>query len=355
MSFKLSKTQKLRRASLLYHKVRRSVTKELDHLGIELTTEERTRLISAVYTGFKGMPVRKALVRDIRAKVAERYQPEKDVSSEKYFNPLKLDIDALTGIPWWELDEFLSTSLPAMVTPLNVRFEVNAGDALGSTSIMSLYTPTGAFNYEYLISGVSRIVENLRKDVENKSGPEWMGAVKVRPGKKDDGKASSYFIQFLLADVNGDEIPPSKSYEEAEFPMPEPSPDDMRKRRKKVIEKEEDLESRRKRLQKEKGQRQRKRPEKKEPPKPEPSPEPPKKEKPSKKVPKTPEREVETSADRRAKNVERVLELQGTQLKDLERLFRDGLLTKKEFLDERRSVMQQTSDAIAKFEKGGKI
>lgn len=355
----INKRHKLRQAALKYHKVRKAVVNRLDVINADLTKEERRNLIHTIYVSQKEKSLKKILIRDIKKYVDDLYavgEGKKKKPELEYYNPLKISLPELTGINWWELDEFISTTLVALVTPLNLRYEVNAGNEYGSTAIMSLLMPNGSMRYNYTISGVEQIIEKLREGIENKSGPEWVGEPMLRPGFKDDGQADSYFIQFYLVDSMGEPYPTTTSYEAAEFELPEPSPDQIKKRRKQVISREEELEKVRKELAAQKEKRKRKRPDQKEkiePKKPAPTPEEPKGGKQKKVKPPAPEKE--SAAEKRAKNVERILDIQKAELKDLEMLFRDGLLTKKEFLEERRAIMAQTSSALDKFEKGGKL
>lgn len=361
----IDKRKKLSRASKKYHKVRRAVVKHLDSLDIDFSVEERRSLIHLTYVNFKEKSIGDIRLKEIYKFVdhlagAEEGRGKGPKPGLIYYNPLKIPLPELTGINWWELDEFLSTTLVALCTPNNLRYEVNGGAEFGSTSIMSLLLPNGSVRYNYMISGVEQIIENIRSSFENKSGPEWVGEPMVRPGKTDDGDPDSYFVQFYLVDEMGNPFPTSVSYESAEFDIAEPSPDEKRKRRKEVDQKEEDLEKIRKDLAKQKEQRKRKRPDQKEkiePEPPAPVPGKAKAKKPSKTKPEKPQKPEpkESAAEKRAKNVERILDIQKNELKDLENLFRDGLLTKKEFLDERRAVMAQTSKALDKFEKGGKL
>lgn len=355
----IQRRHKLRQAALKYHKVRKAVIKELDAIDADLTKEERRNLIHSIYVSQKEKSLKKILIRDIKKYVDDLYgvgAGKKRVPELEYFNPLKIPLPELTGINWWELDDFISTTLVALVTPLNLRFEVNAGNDYGSTPIMSLLMPNGSIRYNYMISGVEQIIEKLRSAIENKSGPEWVGEPMLRPGFEDNGQADSYFIQFSLVDEMGSPYPTTTSYEAAEFELPEPSPDQIKKRRKEVLTKEEELEKIRKDLAAQKEKRKRKRPDQKEKIEPkQPVPAPPPEPKGKQKKVKPPAPEKETAADKRAKNVERILDIQKAELKDLENLFRDGLLTKKEFLEERRAIMSQTNSALDKFQKGGKV
>ena len=94
-------------------------------------------------------------------------------------NPLYLSEAYLAFIEYYEIDNHIRTVLPDC---LDVR--VNAG-YLGKTQIFNTN------NYGYYSSGVKKIIENIRKELdENKSGmAEFSGVVKVKPKKPNDGKA----------------------------------------------------------------------------------------------------------------------------------------------------------------------
>jgi len=74
-----------------------------------------------------------------------------------------------------------------------VEVKVNAG-TFGKTKIFN------TANYSYYGNGVQKIVERIREELEgNLSGFAYFsGIVKVKPGKSNDGKAESYFVDFIL-------------------------------------------------------------------------------------------------------------------------------------------------------------
>jgi len=49
------------------------------------------------------------------------------------------------------------------------------------------------------------------------------------------------------------------------------------------------------------------------------------------------------------------MDYQTELLKDSERLFREGILSKEDFLEERKKIMDLTQTAISKYEKGGTL
>lgn len=97
--------------------------------------------------------------------------------------------------------------------PDNVKIRVNAGE-LGVTDIVK----NGEVDYN--MSGISSIVEEIRKLTDNGSGPSWNGYRKLVPGKPDDGSNCNYFIDFLL-DTVGVDFGLTDFYEETYIPSEE--------------------------------------------------------------------------------------------------------------------------------------
>jgi hypothetical protein len=134
-------------------------------------------------------------------------------------NPLYLSEAYLSFIEYYEIDNHIKTVLPDC---LDVR--VNAG-SLGKTKIFNTK------NYTYYSSGVRKIIENIRKELdENKSGmADFSGVVKVKPKRPNDGNGDNYYVEFVLSinDVpEADETP-------ADFDLP--------KRAEKKVEKVRDI------------------------------------------------------------------------------------------------------------------
>lgn len=94
-------------------------------------------------------------------------------------------------INWYEIDDFLQKRLPDCIW---VR--VNAGE-FGQTNIFNTR------NYNYYNIGVRQITENIRKEVKNLSGAYYKGVQKLRPKKKNDGEADSYYLDLILHIVIG--------------------------------------------------------------------------------------------------------------------------------------------------------
>lgn len=92
----------------------------------------------------------------------------------------------IISIDWWDIQNTLN------VLPGNLNIRINAGSDFGVTEIAQNN------DFPYHASPIKSIVERIRAAVANASGPIWSGSRKVKPGRKDDGKDCSYFIDFIL-------------------------------------------------------------------------------------------------------------------------------------------------------------
>lgn len=103
-------------------------------------------------------------------------------------NPLYLSEAYLSFVEYYEIDNHIRTVLPDC---LNVR--VNAG-GFGKTKIFNTN------NYSYYGNGVRKIIENIRKELEdNKSGIAYFsGVVKLMRGKPNDGNPANYYVEYVL-------------------------------------------------------------------------------------------------------------------------------------------------------------
>jgi hypothetical protein len=222
--------------------------------------------------------------KDVRAVV-------KGLAPKEICNPLYLSEAYLAFIEYYEIDNHIRTVLPDC---LDVR--VNAG-YLGKTKIFNTN------NYSYYSSGVRKIIENIRKELEeNKSGmAEFSGVIKVKPNRPNNGNGDNYFVDFILSINNtpeADETP-------ADFDLP-------KKEERKVEKVREVLAERFNKLQKEK--RKRKRAAKKEAEK----------------------KEMEKPSVRKKKLA---LEIRNS-INALRRLLKEKLITKEEFETQKKSLMQ---------------
>jgi len=314
---------KLRRASKLYQKVRKNTQKELERRGQPLKGKELTLFVrEKIYGEFKGLSSNEVRIADINDAVERAVTGTGVLQIGEFFNPLAIPETLISGIFWFDIDNFIEVDLTAETGGKNLRLEVNAGE-YGSTGIIELS------EYTYEGSGLAEIIEQVREFVEDDSEPYWEGEARVRPRLKDDGNPDSYFLQFTLY-VGGTQVPPSATFEEpAPIGKIEETIEERRKKRREIVKRRKELAKQKREKAKKKEAKMRKRPTKKEAPKAE-----------------VPER---------AKNVQEALNRQERLLKDSKDLFDAGILTKKEFIAERKAIIEQTNKAIEKFKQGGEI
>ena len=275
-----------------------------------------------VFPYFKGQDPNKLNVADIKAVVYSLIG-----KSSEFYNPLLIPTATTTGIFWFDLDEFLDVKLKAEVDPLNLRFAVDGG-TYGNTGIMNIK------EYEFYTSGLQQIYEDIRGELENTSDAEWSGIAVLRDGYKDDGKTDSYYLRFTLF-INGQEIPPSMEQEVGTSKADFGTFEDRKKKRKAVITKQKDLALKRKELEKQKKIKETFLP--------------------TKKVRKSETPDNLKIAQMRGDNIQNALKEQRELLADSERLFKEGIFTKEEFIAERKQIMETYKEAIKRFEKGGEL
>jgi hypothetical protein len=275
-----------------------------------------------VFPYFKGQDPNKLNVADIKAVVYSLIG-----KSSEFYNPLLIPTATTTGIFWFDLDEFLDVKLKAEVDPLNLRFAVDGG-TYGNTGIMNIK------EYEFYTSGLQQIYEDIRGELENTSDAEWSGIAVLRDGYKDDGKTDSYYLRFTLF-INGQEIPPSMEQEVGTSKADFGTFEDRKKKRKAVITKQKDLAQKRKELEKQKKIKETFLP--------------------TKKVRKSETPDNLKIAQMRGDNIQNALKEQRELLADSERLFKEGIFTKEEFIAERKQIMETYKEAIKRFEKGGEL
>jgi len=181
---------------------------------------------------------------------------------------------------------------------------------------------------------VKDIRELVRESVgRNDSEPEYNGSVVVRKGRKDDGFADSYILQFTLY-VNGEQIPPTATLDESVgIDIPKETLQQRRERLKLVIQRKNELAKLQRKKQKEKGMRQRGRPKTKE----------------------APATEDKSEALTRQQNVLSVLANQKELLAEAKQDYKDGIFDKEEYKQARKDIEAQTNLALSKFKRGGEI
>ena len=171
-------------------------------------------------------------------------------------------------------------------------------------------------------------------DIENASDAEWSGIPVLRDGYTDDGKADSYYLRFTLF-INGIEQTPSVEREVGTAKVDFGKLEDRKKKRKEVVTKQKDLAKKRKELEKQKKIKEAFLP--------------------TKKVRKSETPDNVKIAKMRGDNIQNALKEQRELLKDTERLFKEGLLSKEEFISERKQILDTYKEAIKRFEKGGSL
>jgi hypothetical protein len=335
--------RKISRASKLYQKVRKTVSKELEKQEKPLKGKDLTAFIKEkIYPEYKGLSSREVKIADIRLSVERALTGGSGVINiGDFVNPLSIPITLLSGVFWFDLDNFIDVDLTAETGGKNLRFEVNAGE-YGSTGIIDLS------EYTYEGSGLNDIIESVRDYIqgempENESEPYWEGEVRVRPNRQDDGNPDSYFIQFTIF-VGGQQIPPSETFEEAQpMVLSEETLEERRTRRREIVKRRKELAKEKREKARKKDIRGRERPTVKVTPKEE-------------QVKKEPKVKAEPKFDkRRADNIQKALDRQERLLADSKALYDAKGMTNKQYLAERASIIAQTTAAIEKFKRGGKI
>lgn len=150
----------------------------------QIGIQRRRELVSKVlYPAFKDATTLRLGDIDKAIKQQVKGLPPKEIC-----NPLFLSEAYLAFVEYFEIDNHIRTVLPDC---LDVR--VNAG-YLGKTRIFN------TTNYSYNGDGVRKIIENIRKELEeNKSGMAYFsGVIKVKPKKKNDNNPENYFVEYVL-------------------------------------------------------------------------------------------------------------------------------------------------------------
>lgn len=150
----------------------------------QMGIETRRRIVSKqLYPKFKAQPNRTigAITTDLK-KIVRALPPQ------EICNPLYLSEAYLAFVEYYEIDNHIKTVLPDC---LDVR--VNAG-YLGKTKMFNTR------NYSYNGDGIRKIIENIRKELEeNTSGMAYFsGVIKLKNKKKNDGTPENYFVEYIL-------------------------------------------------------------------------------------------------------------------------------------------------------------
>lgn len=198
----------------------------------QLGVQRRREIVSKeLYPKFKGKD--KILIGDINKEIRAVI---KGLAPYEICNPLFLSEAYLAFVEYYEIDNHIRTVLPDCIDVI-----VNAG-YLGKTKMFNTK------NYSYNGDGVRKIIENVRKELEeNRSGIAYFnGVVKLKPKRKNDGTPENYFVEYVLY-INDQ---PEANDDPVDYVLP--------KSAEKKVEKVQDyLAARFKTLQKEKRKRKR--------------------------------------------------------------------------------------------------
>ena len=170
----------------LYNKILREFSKVNSRLpeDRQITIQERRKYVSEnVYPQFKGKKSTEVKVSDIKEQVLITYSTlfPKGATNVNLISP-----SIYSDVMWFELDDFIRDVLPKGIF---IRID---GDSAGSTRIFNTNT------YDYNKSGVRKVLDKIREEVNNSSDASFTGVRKLRSGKKNDGKPENYFIDFVL-------------------------------------------------------------------------------------------------------------------------------------------------------------
>jgi hypothetical protein len=262
-----------------------------------------------LFQEFKGTNHNKLDKGKVLDRVKEIIKPIKKLSN--CFSPLLINKADTDDIEWWDIGNTLN------ILPNNVKVRINGGD-FGITKIDK------ASNISY-DNDINPIINDLRDFIEkSKLYPKWFGYVRIDPNEKDDGEPCSYFMEFILDFEDGtlpeDEVSTTVS--------PTTKEDVERIQRIKDVEREKSR-KKRERLKKAKTRKRPTTTKKVE----------------TKKKKTTPKKTTPKKDKKINKNV--TIDL-NKELDALRQDVKDGLLTKKEYREERAKL-------IDKFEKGGLV
>lgn len=204
----------------VYLKIAKRVYADLKKKGQKPTWNEAQRFASQfVYPKYRNQLISKisnksiddtldfALVKTKNKINVSDQEYELIIPKEVCGSVFKVPNEDIIYIEWWDIGNALR------MIPDNIKIRVNAGE-LGVTDIVK----NGEVDYN--MSGISSIVEEIRKLTDNGSGPSWNGYRKLVPGKVDDGSDCNYFIDFLL-DTVGVDFELTDFYEETYIPSEE--------------------------------------------------------------------------------------------------------------------------------------
>lgn len=346
------KWQKKRNARLRFYAKSVKVTrKELAKAGLEMSYNKARKFTSQfVYSRFKDIPPSKVKASEISEVAKEAIQSglsaalaQPILKAISFIDPRAINEIDLSDIMYWDINDYLtgaadyniyqSRALKGANLGKNLRFEVIAApdDRTGELTLLE---------YDGVISGVNAMIERVRSEVNNQSGPFFMGSVGKRSGFTDPSDPEGYILQFILYVDDQPVVNPDETV--TMLPQHTMSPEEYEQYKRQLatkINRQDEIDERNAEIARSKARKTAKRPTKKKKVKePEPMPEPVKKEK-------------KTRADR-------VVALNEQKIKELEMLRKDlddKIITKKEYKADRERIIRNFEVALNKFKLGGKI
>jgi hypothetical protein len=153
----------------------------------KLSLRRRRQIIKqTIIPALSGTPRSQIRVKTIKSLI-NLYIGAMPIRSQEQCNINLIPPEHYSLVQWFEIDELLQRFLPDCI-----YVRVSAG-RFGKTKIFNTR------DYNYYLIGVQKITEKIRRNVDNKSGTAYyIGRQMLRPKMKNDGKAESYFIDFVL-------------------------------------------------------------------------------------------------------------------------------------------------------------
>jgi len=347
---KKQRWQKQRDARIrFYAKAVKITRKELKKAGVEISYNSARKFTSQyVYVRFKGLPTSKIKASEI-SKVADEAINSGLTSvplapkAVEFIDPRAISEIDITDIMYWELNDYLTgaadyniyqaRALKGMNYGKNLRFEIIGGpdNRTGQLTLLE---------YDGVLSGVIPLIEGIREEVNNQSGPYFVGSVGTRSGMTDPANPDTYILQFILYVDDQPVVPPDTTVTMLpQQTMTQAEYEEYKRNLASKIGRQDEIDARKEEALKSRARKTAKRPTKKKQVK-----EPIAPQEPAKKEPKS--------------RGDRVLELNKQKIRELEMLRKDlddKIISKKEYKADRDRLMKQYEDALKKMKRGGEI
>lgn len=186
-SFKKFRTKK-NKSLLLYNKLlhEASVLNQDIPEHQRLNIKELRKLISEkVFPKYKGRAISKIDSRELKRILGK----ELILLNRTVCDILAVPEYSYQDIPYYDIDTLCASTLP------NCVYVEIVGGGFGRTDIFNTK------DYNYYSSGLQSITNKINEvNPQRKSGevPTYSGTIQVRPGKKNDGKPLSYYLEMIL-------------------------------------------------------------------------------------------------------------------------------------------------------------